>query len=146
MARTYRYGVGRKAINLMMATLLRVGVPAPGRTSYLLTTTGRTSGLERTTPVNLVEMNSERWLVSPYGLVGWVHNLRANAHLRLRRGRHVESLVAHEVDRELAGPVLQQYARQVRVTRPYFDARHRDPVAAFIAEAERHPVFRLVAS
>jgi deazaflavin-dependent oxidoreductase (nitroreductase family) len=127
----------------MMTALLRLGVPAPQRTSYLMTTYGRTSGLERTTPVNLIEADGERWLVSPYGDVGWVHNLRANPALRLRRGRAQESLVAEAVGPAEAGPILKRYVRQVRITAPFFDARRTDPVEDFVAEADRHPVFRL---
>jgi deazaflavin-dependent oxidoreductase (nitroreductase family) len=127
----------------MMTALLRLGVPAPQRTSYLMTTYGRTSGLERTTPVNLIEADGERWLVSPYGDVGWVHNLRANGALRLRRGRAQESLVAEAVGPAEAGPILKRYVRQVRITAPFFDARRTDPVEDFVAEADRHPVFRL---
>jgi deazaflavin-dependent oxidoreductase (nitroreductase family) len=143
MAKSYRLGPGRKAINRVMTALLRLGVPAPQRTSYLMTTYGRTSGLERTTPVNLVEADGERWLVSPYGNVGWVHNLRANGALRLRRGRAQEPLVAEAVGAEHAGPILKRYVRQVRITAPFFDARRTDPVEDFVAEANRHPVFRL---
>jgi deazaflavin-dependent oxidoreductase (nitroreductase family) len=143
MAKTYRLGPGRKAINRVMTALLRLGVPTPQKTSYLMTTHGRTSGLDRTTPVNLVEADGERWLVSPYGDVGWVHNLRANGALQLHRGRGQESLVAEEVRPEEAGPILKRYVRQVRITAPFFDARRTDPVESFVAEAGRHPVFRL---
>lgn len=127
----------------MMSGLLQLGVPAPQRTSYLMTTHGRKTGRERTMPVNLVEQDGERWLVSPYGDVGWVHNLRANNALRLRRGRATESLVAEEIGLQEAGPILKRYVAQVRITAPYFDARRDDPVSAFAAEADRHPVFRL---
>lgn len=58
MSKTYRLGVTRKAINVMMTALIRVG--AGGRSSYLLTTTGRRSGQERTTPVILVETEGQR--------------------------------------------------------------------------------------
>jgi deazaflavin-dependent oxidoreductase (nitroreductase family) len=143
MAKSYRLGPSRRAINRVVTTLLRLGVPAPQRTSYLMTTYGRTSDLERTTPVNLVDADGERWLVSPYGDVGWVHNLRANGALQLRRGRARESVVAEEVGAQEAGPILKRYVRQVRITAPFFDARHTDPVESFVGEADRHPVFRL---
>jgi deazaflavin-dependent oxidoreductase (nitroreductase family) len=126
-----------------MTALLRLGIPAPQRTSYLMTTYGRTSGLERTTPVNLVDADGERWLVSPYGDVGWVHNLRANGALQLRRGRTRESVTAEEVGAQEAGPILKRYVHQVRITAPFIDARHTDPVENFVAEGGRHPVFRL---
>ena len=104
---------------------------------------GGKTGRERTTPVNLVEADDGRWLVSPYGDVGWVHNLRANGALQLRRGRARESIVAEEVGPAEAGPILQRYVRQVGVTAPFFEARRTDPVENFVAEAGRHPVFRL---
>jgi F420H(2)-dependent quinone reductase len=86
VARSYRLGPGRRAVKDDDRISAPWG-PAPQRTSYLMTTYGRSSGLERTTPVNLVEADGERWLISPYGDVGWVHNLRANGALLLRRGR-----------------------------------------------------------
>jgi deazaflavin-dependent oxidoreductase (nitroreductase family) len=143
VARTYRLGPGRKAVNVVVGALLWLGVPAPQKTSHLLTTHGRKSGRARTVPVNLVEADGERWLVSPYGEVGWVHNLRADPALQLRRGRSRESLVAAEVGAETAGPILQQYVRQVPITAPFFDADRDDPVESFVVEAGRHPVFRL---
>jgi hypothetical protein len=39
--------------------------------------------------------------------------------------------------------VLQTYARNVRVARPFFDAAPDSPLRAFAAEVARHPVFRL---
>jgi deazaflavin-dependent oxidoreductase (nitroreductase family) len=143
VARTYRRGILRKSADAVIAPLLKVGIAVPQRTSYLMTTRGRKTGIDRTAPVNLVERDGTRWLVSPYGDVGWVHNLRFDPHLRLRRGRRCEELAAEEVEPEQAGPVLQIYVRQVPITAPFFDARATDPVSAFIAEAHRHPVFRL---
>jgi deazaflavin-dependent oxidoreductase (nitroreductase family) len=143
MARSYRFGPARRAVNVLMSAMLRVGIPAPQRTSYLMTTHGRRSGVARTVPVNLVVQDDRRWLVSPYGEVGWVHNLRANPRLTLRRGRHQEHLVAQEVGPEQAGPILKRYVTQVRITAPYFDAKRSAPDIVFISEANRHPVFEL---
>jgi hypothetical protein len=39
--------------------------------------------------------------------------------------------------------VLRSNLRKAPVTSPFFDAKASDPVEAFIAEASRHPVFRL---
>ena len=91
----------------------------------------------------VTERGGERWLVAPYGVVAWVHNVRAQPEVTLRHGSRVETLRAEEVDPVVAGPVLQRYVRDVRVTAPYFDARGSDPVARFVEEAPRHPVFKL---
>ena len=143
MAREYRLGPARKAINVVIGTLLKLGVPAPGKTSYLMTTKGRRSGVDRTTPVSLVEAGGEQWLVSPYGNVSWVHNLRADPAVRLSRGKIHQTRRAEEVDAATAAPILRQYVDEVRVTAPFFDAKVGAPVEEFAAEAARHPVFRL---
>ncbi len=141
MARAYRLGPARKTVNALVTAMLRLGVG--GKSSYLLTTTGRRTGSARTTPVTLVEGDGERWLVSPYGEVGWVHNVRARPEVSLRRGGTTELLHAEEAGAQAAGTVLRRYVGQVRVTAPFFDAKAEDPEQAFAAEAHRHPVFRL---
>ncbi len=95
------------------------------------------------TPVTLIVEGERRWLVSPYGERAWVKNLRAAGVCELRRGRRTERVRAREVTAEEAGPVLKRYAERVAITRPYFDAKHTDPVERFIEEADRHPVFEL---
>jgi len=143
MTKSYRLGPTRRAVNTLMTTMVRRGMG--GKSTYLLTTTGRKTGEKRTTPVILVETDTGRWLVSPYGTVAWVHNVRAHPEVILRRGRRTELLHAEEIDSEAAGPVLQNYLRNVRVTIPFFDAKRDDPMDKFIEEAPRHPVFKLIA-
>jgi deazaflavin-dependent oxidoreductase (nitroreductase family) len=143
MANTYHLGPARRAVNMVMTWFVRVGIG--GKSTYLLTTTGRKTGQERTTPVILDEKDGERWLVSPYGRVAWVHNVRAQPKVTLRHGRRVEILHAEEVDSVTAGPILQHYVRNVRVTAPYFDVNGDDPVEKFVEEAPGHPVFKLTA-
>ena len=141
MAKTYRLDAARRAANVMMKLMIRVGVGP--KSSYLLTTTGRRSGALRTTPVTLVQRDGDRWLVAPYGDVGWVHNVRADGAVSLRQGGRTTRASAVSVSPEIAGPVLQQYARDVPITSPFFDASASGPASDFIAEASRHPVFRL---
>jgi deazaflavin-dependent oxidoreductase (nitroreductase family) len=143
MARKYNLTRSRRVLNALMRVLLRVGV-APAAT-YLLTVRGRKSGVPHSTPVTLVERDGGRWLVAPYGAVGWVRNARAAGQIQLTRGRRSESLEVEEVSSEEAAGVLRTYLGNVRVVRPYFDAEPDSPLAAFVAEASRHPVFRLQA-
>lgn len=125
----------------MARPLLTLGLGP--KSTYLLTTVGRRTGQQRTTPVTLVEDGEERWLVAPYGAVSWVHNVRRTPTVELRRGRRRITLLAHEVDAAAAGPILRRYVKHVAVTRPYFDASPTDDVAAFVSEADQHPVFLL---
>ena len=113
--------------------------------TYLLTTIGRKTGKERTHPVTVVDYDGRRWLVAPYGPVSWVHNARAAGRARLGRRGTGRDYVLREVGAAEAGPVLKQYVQVATATRPYFRATADSPVQAFVAEADRHPVFELSA-
>jgi deazaflavin-dependent oxidoreductase (nitroreductase family) len=141
MARPYVLTRPLRLVNAAGRVALRFGLAPPG--AYLLSVRGRRSGRRYTTPVALIEEPGRRYLVAPYGEVGWVRNARAAGEVELRRGGRHERLRIHEVEPAEAGPVLRTYARKNRIVRPYFDARHDGPVEAFVAEASRHPVFRL---
>ena len=141
MPREYRLGAWRRVANVLVRALLAIGL-GPPRT-YLLTVRGRKTGRVYSTPVTLVEEGGRRWLVAPYGDVGWVRNTRAAGRVTRQRGRHADTVRVTEVGAMEAGPVLKRYAGQVPITRPFFDARHDAAVDAFVAEADRHPVFRI---
>jgi deazaflavin-dependent oxidoreductase (nitroreductase family) len=142
MALEYRFGLARRALNALVRMLLPLGLGP--RSTYLLTVAGRRSGRPRTTPVTLVEEGGRRWLVAPYGDVAWVRNLRAAGRATLSRGRRTEAIAVREITAEEAAPVLKWYVTRVPITRPYFDVRPESDLAAFRAEAPRHPVFAIV--
>lgn len=142
MARAYRHTVSRRVLNRVVRLLVRFDLmPGP---RYLLTVEGRKSGLPRSTPVTLVEQEGARWLVAPYGEVGWVKNARGVGIVELSRGRRVETARVREVHLEEAAPVLKMYAERVLHTRPYFGAPPSAATEAFAPDAHRCPVFRLL--
>ena len=142
MARDYERGILRRGVNRIFGLFVRFGRgPAVG---YNLVTVGAKSGKRRSTPVNINTIDRVRWLVSPYGEVGWVHNVRASGGATLQRGGRDEQVRLEEVDAATAGPVLKYYAENTAITRPYFDSSHADSVDAFIAEAGSHPTFRVL--
>jgi len=142
VAARYRRGLARRAGNGLIRMLVRLGL-GPART-YLLTVAGRRSGAPRSTPVTIVEEGGRRWLVSPYGEVAWVRNLRAAGKATLARGGRREEIAIREVNPEEAAPVLKLYVTRVPITRPYFDVKPESDLPAFRAEAPRHPVFAIV--
>jgi deazaflavin-dependent oxidoreductase (nitroreductase family) len=72
---------------------------APALTSTLASS----SGQPHTTPVMLTEQHGQRWLISSYGQVNWVRNLRAAGEATLQRGRQRERICAVELSaREVA--------------------------------------------
>jgi len=99
MAQVYRLTRARRLVNVVIRRLALLGLA--GRHTYLLTVPGRSTGRLYSTPVILVE-NGERWLVAPYGDVGWVRNARAAGEVTLRRGRQTETLKIEEISPAVA--------------------------------------------
>lgn len=110
---------------------------------YVLTTVGRKSGEKRTTPVVLIEEDGHRWLVAPFGPVGWVHNARAAGKVTLSRKGKTETLAIRELSPKQAAPVLRKYVNNVPVARRYFDAGVDSPEEEYLVEAQKRPVFEL---
>jgi len=137
----YRRSLWRRALNVVVRPLARIGLAGPH--THLLTVRGRTTGTLWSTPVSIVAQGGERWLVAPYGERNWVLNARAAGRVELRRGRKREQLAVEELDPGAAAPVLREYYRLFRVTRPFFDVSLDSPDEAWLNEAPRHPVFRL---
>ena len=141
MARTYRLGFWRRLINRLIRALLALGAPLPR--TYLLSVRGRRTGRIHSTPVTLVEHNGARWLVAPYGEVGWVKNARVAGEVSLGRGRRVETVKLVELSPEEAAAILKRYLTGVPVVRPFFDVTPKSSEQEFAGEASRHPVFRI---
>ena len=143
MARPYRKSPWRRALNAVVRPLARYGLA--GRRTHLLTVPGRRTGRQWSTPVSIVEEEGTRWLVAPVAGRNWVLNARAAGWVELQRGSRRERLAIVELSDEEAVPVLRRYveSRAGRLTQPFFDARHDSPDKAWLAEADRHAVFRL---
>lgn len=141
MTKSYRLGTARRLVNALVKPLTRLGLA--GRHTYILRVRGRKSGRIYETPVTLVE-DGERFLVAPYGEVGWVRNARAAGEVELRRAGRSEMLRIEEVTPKIAAPVLQRYLKVVPVVRPFFDVKPASPLEEFEAEAAHHPVFWLI--
>src|SRR2546426_2159629 len=142
MARRYRLGLIRRAVNLLVRGFLELGVPMPH--TYLLAVRGRQTGLLRKTPVTLVETDRDRYLVAPYGEVNWVRNARAAREVRLKRWWRWETVGLTELAPKEAAPILKTYIKDVAIVRPFFDVTAKSSLTDFEREAPRHPVFQIV--
>jgi len=142
VATVYRFGPGRRLVNRLIRGLLALGLGP--RFTYLLGVRGRASGRIYSTPVTLVQEGGRRWLVSPYGEVGWVKNARAAGRVTLQRGGRSEEVALTEVDPAASAVVLKHYVTRIPIVRPYFDATPDSDLAAFTAEARHHPVFEII--
>lgn len=140
MAKTYKTTFVVRLVNFLISRMLRAGIKMGNMA--LLTVRGRKSGLPRTTPIALGEHNGQRWIVSPYGAVNWVRNLRAAGEATLTQGRRSEQITVIELPAEEAAVLLKQsLGGAPSFLRSYFDVSPDSPLEDFIREAPRHPVF-----
>ncbi len=140
MVKEYKVNGFKRTVNKAMAALARRG---KGPASEL-TVRGRRSGTPRTVPVTPIDVDGSRYLVAPYGAVGWVHNIRAADGASLGRGGVSERITVVECEGEEAGTVLKAYYEDLeRIVGSYFDLPEDPGLEDFVAVAPDHPVFRI---
>jgi deazaflavin-dependent oxidoreductase (nitroreductase family) len=132
--------------NRMVAALTGRGVSLFG--SRVLEVRGRSSGEPRRTPVNLLELDGERYLVAPRGETQWARNLRVSGEGRLLAGKRSESFTAAELSDEEKAPVLRAYLKRWKFeVGVFFDGVGPDSSEQELREAApKHPVFRILRS
>ena len=105
--------------NRIAKPLLAAGVPMGP--DVLLTLRGRRSGLPRSTPVAVAEIDGRLWLISPFGRADWVANLRAAGRATITSGRRTEQVTARELTRDEAiayyRDVVNPYLRRTPLAR-----------------------------
>ncbi|WP_019633487.1 nitroreductase family deazaflavin-dependent oxidoreductase [Actinomadura atramentaria] len=134
---------GEVFFNKVVAWLARHGVSLLG--TRLLAVRGRKSGVWRTTPVNLMTLEDERYIVAPRGHTQWVRNMRAAGGGELRLGRRAEEFTVTELTDAEKIPMLRTYFKRWgwEVAR-FFDRPIKNLTDAELAElAPGVPVFRL---
>lgn len=130
-------------LNGIVAGLARAGISVAG--SRVLEVPGRTSGTARRTPVNLLIVDGQRYLVAPRGHTQWVRNLRASGRGRLLLGRRAEPFSATELSDAEKTPLLRAYLKRWKFeVGMFFDGVVPDaPEEEFRRIAPDHPVFRI---
>jgi deazaflavin-dependent oxidoreductase (nitroreductase family) len=107
---------------------------------HLLTVRGRNSGAPRSTPVSIVTVDGERYIVSAFAEADWVKNVRAAGAGDLSRGRRTETVRLVELAEPEREPILRAFLQQVPGGVRFFESSDPDAVAA---SASRYPVFRV---
>jgi deazaflavin-dependent oxidoreductase (nitroreductase family) len=134
----------RKLMNPFVLLMMRLGVSIWG--SRILEVRGRTSGIPRHTPVNLLEVDGLQYLVSPRGDGQWVRNVRADGgRLALLLGRRREQRIARELSDSEKSPILRAYLRRWKMeVGVFFDGVSADSEEKDVQRiAPHHPVFVL---
>jgi deazaflavin-dependent oxidoreductase (nitroreductase family) len=130
--------------NPLVQALTRLGVSVYG--SRILAVRGRKSGQWRTTPVNLLEVHGQRYLVAPRGVTEWVRNIRASGGGELRLGARREPIRVQELSDSEKPALLREYLRRWKwEVGQFFEAVGPEASEADIQRiAAKHPIFRLV--
>jgi deazaflavin-dependent oxidoreductase (nitroreductase family) len=133
----------RNVFNRIVAGLTKMGASVMG--SRVLEVRGRTSGVPRRTPVNLLEFEGQRYLVAPRGDTQWARNLRAAGEGRLLVGRRSEPFRASELADDDKPSLLRAYLKRWAFeVGAFFDGVGTDASDEELRRiAPRHPVFRV---
>ena len=134
----------RRMTNPLLVAAMNIGISIWG--SRVLEVQGRTSGVARRNPVNLLELDGREYLVAPRGETEWVRNLRAaNGRLALLLGRRRDERTARELSDEEKPPVLRAYLRRWKMeVGMFFDGVGPESSDEELRRiAPKHPVFVL---
>ena len=134
---------GTRVFNRAVAGMTRLGLSVWG--SRVLAVRGRKSGEWRTTPVNLLTFQGERYLVAPRGETQWVRNIRVSGGGELRLGRRAEPFTVTELADADKPAVLRAYLTRWKMeVGVFFQGVGPDAPQERLAEiAPGYPVFRI---
>ena len=123
----------------------RLGLSMKG--ARVLAVQGRKSGEWRSTPVNPLTIDGQRYLVAPRGETQWVRNIRVSQVGRLTVGGMTEVVRVEEVPDHEKPPILRAYLKEwAWEVKQFFGGVGADAPEADLARiAPKHPVFRIVA-
>ena len=146
--------------NPLARRMIVAGMPT-GAPNVNLVIRGRRTGIERTVPVTMLEIDGRRFVQATYGGSGWARNLRAAGEATLIDHDRRIPVRGVEVPPAEAGPILHQVLapyRRSRLLRTLVGPTYRPPIgilrrirlrvdetpAEYVAEARRHPLFELL--
>ena len=111
----------------------------------LLEAPGRKSGRMYSTPVNIVDLDSKRFLVAPRGETQWVRNARVSGQVWLKKGRLRQQFRLRPIANEDKPVILKTYLDRFKTTvQRYFQIPAGSALEAFRQIAAQYPVFELV--
>jgi hypothetical protein len=136
-----------KPANRLVVALQRLGLPLG--TIHVLSVPGRSSGKLRTTPVSLMTVDDQRYIIGGMASADWVKNAQAAGWGVLAYGRKSERVALVETPVEERAAILTEFPRRVPHGVPYFQRIYDLPKDraklpdAFAKLAPTCPVFRV---
>ncbi len=156
MVKQYRVSAFVRISNALTSSLLHLGINV--WSFSLLTVRGRKSGKPIETPIAIFVQDQKRYLITPYGVVNWVRNLRAaGGEATLTRSRRTEKIHAIELEPVAAAPIFRESVRSgppgipTAIFRgyrslfvlPYLNVTANSSLEEYEREVLTHPVFLL---
>ena len=157
MAKQYHVNAFVRINNLIISSLLHLGLKIGS--FALLTVRGRKSGKPIETPIAIFNREGKRYLLTPYGIVNWVRNLRAaGGEATITHSRHSEKIHAIELPPDAAAPIFREAVRSgppgippmiIRLYRsffvlPYLNVTMDSSLEEYERDVLTHPVFLLM--
>jgi deazaflavin-dependent oxidoreductase (nitroreductase family) len=133
-----------RIFNNAVGFLTKMGLSLFG--SRVLAVRGRKSGEWRTTPVNLLTYEGEKYLVAPRGQAQWVRNMRVAGGGELRVGWRKQTFTVTELEDAGKPEVLRLYLKKWawEVGRFFGDGiSHESSDETLLKIAPGFPVFKL---
>ncbi|HXR17238.1 MAG TPA: nitroreductase family deazaflavin-dependent oxidoreductase [Terriglobales bacterium] len=125
---------------------LLVGLGLGYSYNYLLQVRGRKSGKLYSTPIDLVELESKRFLVAPRGRTQWVRNAEAAGEVTLKKGKTQQKFHLRPIPDADKPEILKAYLDNFRrEVQRYFPVPAGSPAQAFVELTQSYPVFELIA-
>lgn len=113
--------------------------------NYLLQVRGRKSGRIYSTPINLLELESKRFLVAPRGRTQWVRNAEAAGEVTLKKGRERQKFRLRPIPEAEKPALLKAYLDNFkREVQRYFPVSAGSPISTFEKLTHSYPVFELI--
>jgi deazaflavin-dependent oxidoreductase (nitroreductase family) len=133
-------------MNRFIRRLARLGLSPMGLRQ--LAVRGRKTGQWQMVPVNLLELDEQRFLVAPRGETQWVRNIRVAGTGELRVGRRVEAIAVDELADADKPVVLREYLRRWKSeVKVFFDGIDESSTdEQLLAIAPGFPVFAVASA
>jgi hypothetical protein len=135
-------GAVERIFGRLLAFFVRIGL-IRGH-FYVLEVRGRRSGRTLTLPVDPIEFEGRRYLVSPRGNSNWVRNARTAGQVVLVRAMRRRRYAVRDLPPGMRSPILKAYLdRFAGEVQRFFPVPKGSPVESFNDLAPRYPVFEL---
>lgn len=132
-----------RIFNRAFGLLVGFGLGLPH--NYLLQVRGRKTGRVYSTPVDVLDFRSRRYLVAPRGQTQWVRNAEAAGEIALKKAWSRRRYRLRAVPNDRKPEILKAYVDRFALTvQRYFPVGAGSPAESFASIAADYPAFEIL--